>query len=353
MWTGRRRAAAGSARRARTRPPRGPTSGAGVAAGSPSALPEFCREVLEIGLDPVLHAEPRLHAQTQALPYRPDTVVDGGIAHGLTVRAASVRGRAKRFQGKPREDDFCLLSSEARGAIVIAVADGMGSAERSGLGAALAVRHAVATVEESLAECAPEDLDWAKIFNRAASALIVEHRRKQDGENSDRPDRPDRDELQRVSRDLGTTLTVAVVESSDDGRAHASVAAIGDSPAFRLAGGAYELLVGERESDEDFSTSSVIALPYLPEAEVRNVSLEAGEVLLVCTDGFSTPLSAGNSDVGRLFVRELRLPPPLPLWSQLVDFAKATYDDDRTLVAVWPSEFVAGDRGADAGEKAV
>jgi hypothetical protein len=57
---------------------------------------------------------------------------------------------------------------------------------------------------------------------------------------------------------------------------------------------------------------------------------------LICTDGFSEPLSDGNSDVGRLFATELGSPPPLGSWSYLVDFAKATYDDDRTLVAVWP-----------------
>ena len=298
---------------------------------APPDLPVFPRDALELGLDRVRHIEPRLHAQIA--PYRPDTIVDGGVDRGLTVRAASVRGRAKRFQGKAREDDFCLLSSTVRSAVVIAVADGMGTAERSGLGATLAVRHAVEAVEEQLAACAPQELDWRTIFNRAASALVVEHRRKEGGESYDRPDR---DETRAVSRDLGTTLTVAVVESADGAGASVSVAAIGDSPAYRLAGGAYELLVGERETDEDFSTSSVVALPYLPQAEVRNVRLDVDEVLLICTDGFSEPLSGGNSDVGRLFVRELVQPPPLQSWSHLVDFAKATYDDDRTLVAVWP-----------------
>jgi serine/threonine protein phosphatase PrpC len=308
----------------------------------PLPLPTICRDTLELGLDVVRHAEPKLDAGNS--PYRPDTAVDGGTGHGLTLRAASVRGRAKRFHGKTREDDFCLLASTARRAIIIAVADGMGTATRSGLGAALAVRHAVQSVEEQLAERTPDALDWPKIFNRAAAALVVEHRRQGGGESYDRPDR---DETREVSHDLGTTLTIAVVEPSGEGRASASVAAIGDSPVYRLAAGRYELLVGERETDEDFSTSSVIALPYLPQPEVRDIRLEADEVLLVCTDGFSEPLGGGNSDVGRLFARELAVPPPLPSWSYLVDFAKATYDDDRTLVAVWPSEYTAADKSTD------
>jgi serine/threonine protein phosphatase PrpC len=300
------------------------------------------RDTLMLGLDPIRRIEPKLQASSS--PYRTDTAVDGGIGHGLTLRAAAVRGRAKRFQGRAREDDFYLLASAARRVVVVAVADGMGAAERSGLGAALAVRHAVEAVEEQLAERAPESLDWSQIFNRAAAALVVEHRKREGGESYDRPDR---DETKAVSRDLGTTLTIAVIEAEADGKARAHIAAIGDSPAYRLAEGAYELLVGERETDEDFSTSSVVALPYLPQPEVREVQLGAADVLLVCTDGFSGPLGGGKSDVGRLFARELAVPPPLALWPQLVDFAKATYDDDRTVVAVWPFEFTAEETGTD------
>jgi len=294
------------------------------------ALPEPYRMPLQLGRDLVRHIEPKLDGRST--PYRPDTALDGGTCNGVTVRAASVRGRLKRSQGGPRQDDFCLRTSSSRPAIVVAVADGMGSAKRSGLGAALAVRHAVEAVEEQLVDRSALDLDWPQIFNRAAAALLVEHRRDAGAEQGEHPDE---EETRAVSRDLGTTLTVAIVETEED-RAVATLAAIGDSPAFRLADGAYELLVGERETDDGFSTSAVIALPYLPAPEVRSVSLAPTDVLLICTDGFSGPLSAGNSDVGRLFARELAAPPPLSLWAYLVDFAKATYDDDRTLVAIWP-----------------
>ena len=296
----------------------------------PVPLPELYRAPVVLGRDPVHHVEPKLDGRSE--PYRPDTALDGGTCHGLTVRAASVRGRMKRFQGGPRQDDFCLRASNSRPAVVVAVADGMGSAKRSSLGAALAVRHAVEAVEEQLLEHAPEAVNWPQVFNRAGAALLMEHRRDSGGLETERPDS---EETKAVSRDLGTTLTVAIVEVRED-RTVATVAAIGDSPAFRLADGAYELLAGERETDEGFSTSAVVALPYLPAPEVRSVALSPDEVLLVCTDGFSGPLSAGNSDVGRLFARELATPPPLSLWSYLVDFTKATYDDDRTLVAVWP-----------------
>jgi serine/threonine protein phosphatase PrpC len=215
----------------------------------------------------------------------------------------------------------------------------MGSATRSSLGAALAVRHAVEAVEQQLVDRAPAEIDWTAVFNRAAAALLVEHRR---GTDESATDPPDNVETRAVSRELGTTLTVAIVEARGDRQMDVNVAAIGDSPALRLAEGTYELLVGERETDESFSTSAVIALPYLPAPESRNARLMPDEVLLVCTDGFSEPLSGGNSDVGRMFARELAVPPPLCSWSYLVDFAKATYDDDRTLVAIWPQEPATG-----------
>jgi hypothetical protein len=94
-----------------------------------------CRDIYEIGLDRVHHVEPKLDGSSS--PYRPDTAVDGGCAHGLIVRAASVRGRIKRFHGQAREDDFCLHASTDSRALVVAVADGMGSASRGGLGPAL------------------------------------------------------------------------------------------------------------------------------------------------------------------------------------------------------------------------
>jgi serine/threonine protein phosphatase PrpC len=303
-----------------------------AALGATPGSGSVCRAGLEIGVDPVRYAEPKLAALMS--PYRPDTVVDGGTQYGLTLRAASVRGRSKRYEGTAREDDFCILTSAVRQAVVVAVADGMGAASRAALGAALAVRHAAEEVERQLAERAPDSLDWPAVFNRAASALVVEHRRLS-GEQT--YERPDQDEARAVSRDLGTTLTIAVVEVIDD-RAAVSVAAIGDSPVYRLRGGIYERLVGERDNDEGFATTTVVALPYLPVPEIHNTRLGREDVLLICTDGFSEPLSDGNSDVGRLFATELAAPPPLGSWSYLVDFAKASYEDDRTLVAVWPFE---------------
>jgi protein phosphatase 2C-like protein len=291
------------------------------------AEPELTPLPNPLAIGPEVKAfEPRLSAPHT--PYRPDTVVDGGEAHGFVVRAASVRGRDKRADGGPREDDFCIVSIEERDALVISVADGMGAAQRGHLGAALAVRYAAERLTEALADAPPAELDWSKLFDIVVYGLIEQHKR-----DNESPQATMRD----VSRDLGTTLTVAVAERQPTGTVAVHVAAAGDSPAWRLHNGNYELLVGERETDEDtFSTTSVVALPYTDGLRVGSTELDDHDVLLIGTDGFGGPLDNGNNEVGRAFARYLSVPPPISLWGYLVDFTRSTYSDDRTLVAVWP-----------------
>ena len=79
-------------------------------------------------------------------------------------------------------------------------------------------------------------------------------------------------------------------------------------------------------------------LPALPPILPRpaSVTLEPGHVLLVGTDGFGDPLGTGRGEVGMAFAGELREPPGTLRFASLLDFSRETYDDDRTLVALWP-----------------
>jgi len=78
-------------------------------------------------------------------------------------------------------------------------------------------------------------------------------------------------------------------------------------------------------------------LPRVPDPiEQASGQLTDGLVLLVATDGFGDPLGAGTGEVGQLFARALSAaPPPLRL-AQLLDFSRETFDDDRTLLGLWP-----------------
>ena len=270
--------------------------------------------------EPAAVVEPRLAA---AEPYRPDTVADGGMAFGLTVRAASVRGLSKRYTGGPRQDDICLRLHADSGTLIAAVADGVSGAARSDLGAALAVRYATAAVARQLDD-GRDSVDWGPVFEQAAWALVEEHRRASGDASAG---------VEDAAGLFATTLLVAAVRGSD-----VQVAAVGDSPAFVLAGKEYDALVGVPARDDDLIGGGVESLPRFGGAaavEAARRCLEHGSVLLLCTDGLALPLADGTGEVGLAFARELARPPDVTDFARLLDFSRSTYDDDRSLIAVW------------------
>ena len=300
--------------------------GKSATAGSgPGAPPRATRRRVRLARGPVTIGEPAPAIEPRLAggePYRPDTIADGGDAFGLTVRAASVRGLHKRFVGGPRQDDLCLRRHGATATLIAAVADGVSGASRSDLGAALAVRYATAAVARHLdVEGAARDLDWVNVFEQAAWALVSEERRTGDPEDTG---------------SLATTLLVGVVSVADSAPVAVQIAAVGDSPAFRLHGRDYDPLVGEPVREDDLIGGGVQALPRdAGSVEVAACALEPGDKLLLCTDGLALPLAGGQGDLGRAFARELVTPPDVVDFARLLDFSRSTYDDDRTLVAVW------------------
>jgi len=268
--------------------------------------------------EPAAFVEPRLGA---AELYRPDTIADGGTAFGLTVRAASVRGLSKRYAGGPRQDDICLRLHADSSTLIAAVADGVSGAPRSELGAALAVRYATAAVARQLDD-GRESIDWGPVFGQAAWALVEEQRRAS-GDASVGVD--------EAAGSLATTLLVATVRDGD-----VQVAAVGDSPAFVLAGKEYDALVGWPTGGDDLIGGGVESLPrFSGSVEASRRSLDPGSVLLLCTDGLALPLAGGAGEVGVALARELTRPPDAVDFARLLDFSRATYDDDRSLIAVW------------------
>ncbi len=283
--------------------------------------PRFARGPLVIG-EPAVAVEPGLSA---AEPYRPDTVVDGGSAFGLTVRAASVRGLAKRWSGGPRQDDICVGRHESTRTLVAAVADGVSGASRSELGAALAVRQSVAAMCRQLD--AGGAIDWTDVFGQAAWTLVEEHRRAGGSSTAG---------VEEAAATLSTTLLLAAIGAPVDGASEVRLAAVGDSPAFLLSRRRFRPLLAEPERLDGLIGGGVQALPRA----VRGVAsascvLDGDGVLLLATDGLSLPLAGGEGEVGAVFARELRQPPQILDFARLLDFSRNTYDDDRSLIAVW------------------
>ncbi len=297
-----------------------------TAAGRPASV----RRRVRLARGPVTIGEPA--AEIEAIlaggdPYRPDTIADGGNAFGLTVRAASVRGLYKRYTGGPRQDDICLRVHAVSETLVAAVADGVSGAPRSDLGAALAVRYATAAVVRQLdGSSGGVDggavIDWREVFDHAAWALIEEHRRACADAGAG---------VAEAAASLATTLLVAAVRDSD-----VQLAGVGDSPAFVLRGKEYDAVVSEPERFDGLIGGGVQALPASAGAvQVSRCSLDPGAVLLLCTDGLALPLAGGTGEVGRALARELARPPDVVDFARLLDFSRSTYDDDRSLIAVW------------------
>ena len=297
--------------------------GESATAGS-GGSPLLARRRLRLARGPVTIGEPAPAIEPRLAssePYRPDTVADGGSAFGLTVRAASIRGLHKRYVGGPRQDDLCLRLHDASGTLIAAVADGVSGASRSDLGAALAVRYATAAVARHLdAHGDASGLDWVNVFEQAAWALVSEERRAGPEETGS----------------LATTLLVATVSVEEDGAVAVQVAAVGDSPAFRLHSRHYDPIVGQPVHEDELIGGGVQALPRDAGAVVAGeCALEPRDALLLCTDGLALPLGDGTGELGRAFARELATPPDVVDFARLLDFSRSTYDDDRTLVAVW------------------
>jgi serine/threonine protein phosphatase PrpC len=115
---------------------------------------------------------------------------------------------------------------------------------------------------------------------------------------------------------------------------------IGDSGAWVLHDGHYyPLLEQKNDPDAQIISSAVSPLPRLPaRITPTEYRITPGAVLLLGTDGFGDPLGDGDGQVGRLFAKHLSTPPPARGLAHLLDFSRDTFDDDRTLLAIWPQE---------------
>ncbi|MFF7360220.1 protein phosphatase 2C domain-containing protein [Streptomyces sp. NPDC008125] len=268
--------------------------------------------------------------------YRPDTVHDGWSTDEVTVRLASVRGYAHRYEGRPREDDVAVAVHGPTQNVVFAVADGVSSAEQSSIGSALACRGAVNEILKQL-DSGASALDWPHVVRTAAWQLVA---RAAGGRE------PEGAYSAEAERKYATTLVTGVVQVDGYGVPVVTLVQVGDSGAWLLDGGrgSYERLLTTKDSHgAEVLSSAVTPLPRVPTPlRVQKAVLGPASVLLVGTDGFGDALGDGTGSVGALFLRHLRTPPPARGLAHLLDFSRETFDDDRTLLAVWPKHLLRG-----------
>jgi serine/threonine protein phosphatase PrpC len=270
---------------------------------------------------PVTDFEPR---PADTLSYRSDTVADGWSTGELTVRLASVRGYAHRYAGLPRQDDAAVVHHPASGAVVFAVADGVSAAPLAHLGATAACRAAVGAAMRALDAGSP--VEWPTVMEHAAWQVV---------EQATAALKLDGPDPGRAEEEMATTLIAGLVRPTGAG-ADAVVARVGDSAAWVLRDGRYRALFDRTAAV--ITESAVTALPRVPAADVRGGPVAPGEVLLIGTDGFGDPLGDGTGPVGAHFAVRLAHPRPPVAFAHDLDFSRETFDDDRTLLAIWPRQ---------------
>ncbi len=278
---------------------------------------------IEIG-KPILSFEPR-PAPLDGMHYPADTVCDGWSTPDVTVRLASVRGYAHRYKGTPRQDDAVVAIHPATGAVVFAVADGVANSQLSHVGAAIACRSAVLSVLAGLDTA--HLVDWSGALREVASRMT--------GYVADLFRQPV--DTDTVGRLLATTLVLGIARPGADG-VTATLVQIGDTSAWLLSRGSYQpILVEKTAAAATVVSSAVYALPSVPEhVTAVHVEIPANSVLLVGTDGFGDPLGDRTGEVADAFARALAVPPPPLGLAHLLDFSREMFDDDRTLLAIWP-----------------
>jgi serine/threonine protein phosphatase PrpC len=274
--------------------------------------------------DPIFEFEPKPPKSTS---YRVDTICDAWSSDNFTVRMASVRGYSHRYNGLPRQDDAEVAFNPRSGAVIFAVADGVSSATKAHLGARMACEAGVQAVRRELSSDTGR-VDWAAVLD-----FVVERMFRMAAVTLGQK-RP----AQKAVLDLmATTLVVGYAVRTQTGPA-AVLVQIGDSSAWLLHAGQYQAILAEKhDPSQQVISSAVTPLPRLPDT-IRPVTLRLPDdgVLLIGTDGFGDPLGDGDGQVGRLFADWLVTPPPATAFAHLLDFSRETFDDDRTLVAIWP-----------------
>lgn len=238
----------------------------------------------------------------------------GDAADGLVaIRAGSLRGNSHLALSQPRQDSYQVVVDESH--IHIAVADGVGSQDRSELGSAIAARRAV---QLSVTGARPAEIAGAVADSLLAEAASIG--------------------CDPVS--LSTTLCwarIAIGQPSSPWDIEA--AEWGDS----------ELLVYDTRELRDghpnwrrlqkrghATANSVLALPMhqVIQAKTNSAKWHPGQVIGLYSDGIAADIRH-DTVLGHALAKEwYRVPSPWEFMGQMA-FRYRPANDDRTAVALW------------------
>jgi serine/threonine protein phosphatase PrpC len=270
-------------------------------------------------------------------PNPPDTVLDAGALGPFDIRAASVCGLAHRQLGKPRQDAYSVRTDGTGRWLIIVVADGVSQGPFSHKAANLVVQHGSRAVAEQLASTPAVDIDWYELFNVLGSRVLAAGQRVLSHHQP-----AVQDPAVGPAQIMATTATFVVCDGGPTGPTRSvTVAWLGDTPVWSVSPtGAWRCLSAVKAPVDGLSTSAVTALPYVPTSAaglpIRSEAIDVHDTLLVMTDGVADPIGDATGEVAAQLARWWREPPGPLAFAEQIAFGRKGYDDDRTVVAVWP-----------------
>jgi serine/threonine protein phosphatase PrpC len=285
---------------------------------------------LSIG-DPGRAATAVVPRRDERFPFRHDIVADTARVGGLDVLGASVRGLSHLYYGVVRQDAFAYRRTRDRRWLVVAVADGVSAGDHSHVAADIVSHTGCDLVAAQLEKRDPADLRWHAILTELAGEIVT--RAKQLFGPAP----------ENVACRMAATALFAVVgvEPAESGDRPVHVMSVGDTSAWLLrpdAEPAWQALHEVKNGASVVASSATAALPGMPSRLATPVTtcLRPDEVLVLMSDGVGDPLGHGTGDVGAYLAQAWRRAPDPFTFAAQVGFRRRSYDDDRTVVAVWP-----------------
>lgn len=267
-----------------------------------------------------------------------DVSCDVGTVGDLAVAAASIRGNSHRVDATRCEDSFALSTGKTDDDapfLVVAVGDGVGSADYSSYGSKRATYLLATKLASRLT--ARGQLDF-EIFAAETEQLLEEIKVAIRGWRTDDYLAPTLPATDVSTASLETTLTFAVVPATakDGGTRDVFIGFVGDSPLFKLSDGTWQRIPDV--VDEDLLDPTTAGL-HSGKVAVTRCRLGDDEVLVLATDGIGNFVTRGDQmlAVGDHLAKVLRTPLKADAFITELMFDFVSADDDRTAVVCWPN----------------
>jgi serine/threonine protein phosphatase PrpC len=298
-----------------------------------------------------LNARPWYSPKWKKLPARGpsrDLELDLGSLGDLRVIAGSTRGTKHQFYGDENQDSFYVARTKDSNFLVVAVADGVGSAEYSAYGSRFVthfVAHSLATELNENAEISTDGIQ--QLICRLVSEASDRMQQWHPGDLYAPPMEPTVDNKNIVSSTL--CVVVVPVVAAENGNRPIVLACVGDSPCYTLNNKHWtiqSLATKEGELLEHGTYALPVAVGAAPLIDVFAFEMKSSDVLVLMTDGIGTSLANGDTPVGRWLAPRLYGPQLMTDFIHVLDYVQTLTadrqgeDDDRTLAVVYDFEGV-------------